>query len=136
MAKKKRRYLRRCKRAYHPPRTPYDVHHLLWTGRKWGCGYLASLRQYWYCKIAIPRDTLHHYIHENIASIPTPRPQSAKDALEQLKYLERYGAIHDEDSIEKRLELLIALFECIEPRTTEALRRELQIVHEFNENPP
>lgn len=136
VAKKKRRYDKRYKRVYHSPKTPYDVHHLLWTGRKWGYGYLASLRQYWYCKIEIKRDTLHRYIHENISMIPTPRPQSAKDALSQLQYLDKYGALHNDDTIEKRLELLIALFECVEPRTANGLKRELEIVHEFNDNPP
>lgn len=134
MAKKKLRY-RKSKHIYHPPKTPLDMHHIFFIGRKWGCGYLCQLRQYWYCKIYIPRDSLHRYIHENLANIPTPRPQSAKDALDQLKYLEKYGAIHDADCLEKRLELLIALFECSEQRTADALKQQLAIVHEFYEKP-
>lgn len=134
MAKKKRRY-RTVRHAYHPPKTPLDKHHLFFIGRKYGNGYLCSLRQYWYCVIYIPRDTLHRYIHENLAMIPVPRPESARAALEQLKYLEKYNAIHDEDPIEKRLELLIALFECTEQRTADALKKQLNIVHEFYEKP-
>lgn len=136
MAKKKRRFDKKSNHVYHQPKTPYDIHHIFWTGRKWNAGYLASLRQHWYCRVVIPRDTLHRYIHENLAMIPTPRPESAKDALEHLQRLERYGAIHDEDSFVRRLEVLIALFEYVEPRTTEGLRNELGLVYEFSENPP
>lgn len=131
VAKRKRRFVRKVRRVYHPPRTPYDVHHLLWIGRHWGSGHLASLRQYWYCKVSIPRDTLHRFIHENLATIPTPRPQTAKDVLAQLRYLERYDAIHECDPVDRRLEVLIALFDCVEPHTAEALRKQLEIVREF-----
>ena len=131
MAKKKRRYANSSKHVYSPPKTPFDVHHLLWIGRRWSCGHLASLRQYWYCKVSIPRDSLHRFIHENIASIPAPRPQSAKDALDQLRNLERYGAIHSLDPVDRRLEVLIALFDCVEPRTAEALSQQLEIVREY-----
>ena len=133
MAKKKRRYSKR--RNYVRPRSCTDVHHVLFIGRKWGFGDLASLRQYWYCKIAIPRDTLHRYIHENLANVPTPRLENAKGVLQQLRYLENNNAIHETDNIERRLEILIALFDCVEPRTTEGLRKQLEIVREFYNQP-
>ena len=135
MAKKKRRY-RKNRRVVQRPRVPNDVHHLLWIGKKWGFGDLAALRQFWYCKVSIPRETLHHYIHENIANIPTPKPENAKDALRQLQYLESYQAIHDTDGIERRLQVIIALFEGVEPRTVDALKRQLEVIHEFYQEPP
>ena len=135
VAKKKQRYTRKKNRAYHAPKTSLDKHHLCFIGRRWASGWLASFRQYWYCTIYIPRDTLHRYIHENIATIPAPRPESAKDALRQLQYLEKYNAIHDEDPIEKRLELIACLFDCTEQRTADAFRRQKEIVQEFYKCP-
>ena len=128
MAKKKRRYKRKTAPK---PRTSCDMHHLLWIGRKWEIGELALLRQHWYCKISIPRDTLHRYIHENVSTIPTPSRENAREVLRHLQYLEQYEAIHDSDDICKRLALLIALFDSIEPKTAEALKRQLATVHEF-----
>lgn len=131
MAKKRRRYGMRRKHEYHSPTTPLDKHHICFIGRRWNSGWLAAFRKYWYCIVKIPRDTLHHYIHENLATIPAPRPENAKAALEQLWMLEKYGAIHDDDDIETRLELIIALFECAEPKTTEALQKQLEIIREY-----
>lgn len=133
MSKKRRRYNK--KRTHAKPKTGLDVHHIFFIGRKWGFGDLASLRQYWYCKISIPRETLHRYIHENLANVPTPKPENAREALRQLRFLDKHGAIHESDDIERRLEIMIALFDCAEPRTTEGLRKQLEIVREFYEQP-
>lgn len=131
VAKKKRRYNNRTKHEYHPPKTPYDKHHLCFIGRKWSNGWLQVFRQYWYCVIYIPRDTLHREIHENLATIPAPKPENAREALEQLRILERYGAIHEGDDIETRLQILIMLFDYIEPRTVDGFRKQLEIVREY-----
>ena len=133
MSKKKRRYAtkRRKKRVINQ----CDIHHVLFIGRKWGYGELLSLRQFWYCKISIPRETLHRYIHENLANVPIPKLENAREALRQLRFLEKNGAIHETDDIERRLEILIALFDCVEPRTTEGLKKQLEIVREFYEQP-
>lgn len=130
MAKKKRRYARR-RHTYHPPTTPLDKHHLCFIARRWNNGWLLAFRRYWYCIVKIPRDTLHHYIHENLATIPAPKPENALAAMEQLVMLENYGAIHETDSIEKRLTILITLFDSIEPRTAEGFKKQLEIIHEF-----
>lgn len=116
-------------------RTPNDTHHLFWTSKKWGFGDLASLRRYWYCKISIPRKTLHWHIHENIAIIPTPSDDNAKQVLTVLRQLTIAGAIRDSDKIERRLEVLIALFDENEPKTTDALKRQLEVVREFYDKP-
>lgn len=126
-----KRYKRQKRHEYHPPHTSKDSHHLLWMRRRWSNGALVALRKYPYCIIDIPRNTLHREIHENIATIPTPSAINAQSALNQLRTLEKYGAISDQDDIVRRLEVLIALFDCAEPRTTDALKRQLAIAREF-----
>lgn len=72
--------------------------------------------------------SLHRKIHHEVLSIPVPRGVSCKTAFHQLQVLERYNAIHTYDNIEKRLTILMALFECVEPRTYEALKHQRAIV--------
>ena len=45
--------------------------------------------------------------------------------------LEHYGTLAHYDTMEKRLELLIALFDCVEQPTAEAFRKQLEIASEF-----
>lgn len=138
MSKKKRRLKKRIKQSYkRNPLNPTskDVHHLLWTRRSWKGGAIGELRMHWYCRIPIPRETLHREIHHYIGSIPVPRYQSARSALEQLGYLEKYGGISKEDPIDKRLRVLIALFECTENDTANALKVQLEIVNRFYGKP-
>lgn len=134
MAKKKHRYdrHRKAKKTI----SPYDHHHLLWTKAKWSSGYLGELRLYWYCIVLIHRETLHRYIHSQMCQIPVVRPSSAKYALQQLRLLDKAGALHEDDSIEKRLEILAALFDCAEQKTADALRKQIKIVCEFKKAPP
>jgi hypothetical protein len=49
--------------------------------------------------------------------------------------LESYGSLHKNDPIEKRLQLLIALFECADSQTTKALRRQLEVVYNIKKPP-
>lgn len=56
--------------------------------------------------------------------------------LEQLGYLEKYGAISESDPVERRLQLLASLFDCIEQPTADAFRKQLQVVREFKKTPP
>ena len=87
---------------------------------------------FWYNRVYIPRDTLHREIHAYIAWVPVPRAISLRSAMEQLRMLEKYGGIKDTDPIEKRLKVLIALFECSEDPTANALKEQLRIVERFN----
>lgn len=137
MSKKKRRLSRRIKQSRKNQNLSarQDIHHLLWTKRSWKGGYIGQLRMHWYCRAPIPKDTLHREIHHYIGSIPLPRGISAKGALEQLVYLEKYGGISPDDNIEKRLKVLIALFECVEDCTADALKIQLAIVRRFYEKP-
>ena len=111
-------------------------HHICFIGRNWSRGYAAALRNFHYCIIPIPRDTLHSLIHANINTVPVPRGKSAKDVLDHLMMLERYGAISDEDDIEKRLNLLASLFDCMEQPTADGFRKQLRIVRKFKNKPP
>lgn len=124
---------KRCKRKR--TKTPYDKHHILYIRKEWSKGGLNKLRLHPYCIVSIHRDTLHRYIHTHLAYIPTPHGRVVKDILFHLDYLERYGAISPDDSIEKRLTVLIALFECIEQPTADALKEQLRLVHEFKKAP-
>lgn len=129
---------RRRKRNNKPRRqnNAMDKHHLCYQRHKWGRGNLLKLREYWYCKIYLPKDTLHKMIHLNVPDIPAPKDLSAKSALEQLGYLEQFGAISEFDSIERRLELLASLFDCCDQPTADAFREQIRIVHEFRKTPP
>lgn len=113
-----------------------DKHHLCFPRRGWNKGYAHALRHHWYFVTEIPRETLHARIHESVTNVPVPSGQSAKDAYEQVVMLESYGALHKEDPIEKRLGLLIALFDCCEPKTADAFKRQLETVRKFNKKAP
>lgn len=106
-----------------------DRHHIFWCKKDYNKGWARRLRDHWYCVVKIPTDTIHHQIHHEMDCIPVPKVFSIKKAFEQLDMLEKYGAIHSDDDIEKRLKVLLALFDCIEPATADALRKQLDIVH-------
>lgn len=82
------------------------------------------------------RDGIHRYIHTHLAYIPTPRELSVESVIFQLKCLEKHEVIGLEDPIERRLAILIALFECVEQPTADALKEQLRLVHEFKKSPP
>lgn len=127
----KKRKLNRKKRRKIAARSQFDRHHLCFIRRRWSSGSVYALRQFHYCIMPLPRATLHRAIHENMAHIPVPSELAAKGALEQLRYLEKYGAISDNDPIEKRLNLLAALFDCIAQPTADGFRQQLDIVRKF-----
>ena len=131
MSKLKRRYLKRRKnKPYGVSDSAKDRHHLLYQKRHYR-GILSELRNYEYCVVLIPKDSLHRLIHEYLGDIPAPKPVNAREALWQLKVLYRYGGIHDDDSIEERLKVLISLFECVEQPTADALKKQLSIVQSY-----
>lgn len=111
-----------------------DIHHILYQKRHWRSGYLLMLRDYWYCKISIPKSSTHRIIHEFLGDVPVPKVANAKKVLEQLRLLSQNETIHETDNIEQRLMVLISLFEPLEQPTTVALKAQLQIMH--NKKPP
>lgn len=135
MSKKKKRYKRRKRLDSHRIRSLYDVHHLCFMRKNWNYGYAKAIRQFYYCKVKIQRDTLHRYIHENMSNIPTPG-SSARTIYEQLLMLDRMGVLHDDDSIEKRLMVLTSLFDGVEQPTADALKRQTSIIQKFKNKPP
>lgn len=137
MSKKKRRYLKLQRRVARRLSTASgkDTHHLLYQRRYWHGDTLIALRDYWYCRAEIPKNTLHRRLHNLVQTVPVPKATNAKSALEQLRTLERYEVIHEDDTIERKLEVLIALFDSVEQPTAEALRKQLDIVHKFYEKP-
>lgn len=137
MSKKKRRYLKMQKKMERKRSITCgkDTHHIFFQKRKYCGEALTSLRDYWYCKSEIPKATLHRRIHSLIPNVPVPKPMNAKSALNQLRNLERYEVIHEDDDIERKLEILIALFDTIEQPTADALRKQLDIVHKFKKAP-
>ena len=131
MSKLKRRHLKRKKSKSHcVSNSANDRHHLLYQKRHYN-GILSELRNYEYCVVSIPKNTLHRQIHEYLGDIPAPRPASAREVLWELRVLYRYGGISDDDDIEKRLLVLISLFECVEQPTADALKKQLSIVQKY-----
>ena len=113
-----------------------NKHHIFFTRHTWGQGIWKELRDYPYCSVAVPVEPLHGEIHRQIGYIPLPRKLSVEDVLLQLGTLSGYRCIASQDPIEKRLMLLAALFDYIEPETSEALKRQLDLVREFNKKAP
>lgn len=125
---------RRKKEAHR--RNGKDQHHLCYQKRYWRKTPGALLlREFHYCKVYIPRDTLHKLLHNHILEVPVPKDVNALAALTQLRLLEQAGAIGDHDNIEKRLQLLAALFDCTEQPTADAFRAQARIAHEFYTKP-
>ena len=113
-----------------------DKHHIFWYHKDYDRGWKKRLRDYWYCSIEIPRDTLHHIIHYEISHIPTPHSSNIKLVMEQLKSLEYHNAIHHSDTLDQRLNLLMSLFQYLEPATYEALLKQYLIVCNFYNKDP
>ena len=135
MSKKKRRFEKHRPTQPTRPMRSYDNHHLCFIKARWCRGPIKELRQFHYCIVPLPKSTLHKFIHQNMANVPVPREISARQALEQLRMLEKANAIHDYDPIEKRLALLASLFDCIEQPTADGFRKQLELVR-FYKIPP
>ena len=114
----------------------FNTHHLCWPRKRWDRGYARLLRYHWYFIVEIPADTLHREIHARIEGIPVPDGRAAKSAYEQVVLLDERGALHQGDTVENRLNLLAALFDCIEQPTADAFREQMFLVHRFNKKAP
>lgn len=114
----------------------WDAHHLCYQRRHWRHGGAKALRTFHYCIILLPKDTLHREIHHCVENVPEPKEANALEALKQLQMLSRFGAISDDDPVEKRLELLASLFDCCDQPTADGFRKQLEVVHRFYERPP
>lgn len=132
MAKKKKRYGKKpLKKQPVRSSSARDVHHIWFIAREYSGKYTSQLRNFWYCKMSIPRDTLHREIHRNVARVPLPKDSSAREAIAILKDLDKRGALKETHSILTRLQLLICIFEYVEPDTTLALKAQYEVVEKF-----
>lgn len=113
-----------------------NTHHLCWPRKNWNGGYAHAIRQHWYFCVEIPAQTLHRVIHEEMSGIPVPDGAVARGAYEQVVLLEKQGALHPEASVETRLSLLIALFDCAAQPTADGFKEQLRIVRRFKKAPP
>lgn len=109
-----------------------NYHHLLFQGRHWKTGYAKLLREHPYMGKYIPMATLHRLIHSKIHDIPTPNGKECRLAYELICQLEAKGKIDIiNDSIEKRLTLLIDLWKDACPATVEILKWQRDVVTKF-----
>ena len=109
-----------------------NYHHLLFQGRHWKTGYAKLLREHPYMGKYIPMATLHRLIHSKIHDIPTPNGKECRLAYERICQLEAKGKIDIiNDSIEKRLTLLIDLWKDACPATVEILKWQRDVVTKF-----
>lgn len=106
-----------------------DLHHLCWPRKKWKNGFASEIRNHWYFKISIPKNTLHCGIHAIMQGIPVPDGTIAKQAYLHVMVLEHNGFLSSSDPFETRLRLLIALFHGT--KTGSAFKKQLEIVQNF-----
>lgn len=112
-----------------------DTHHIFWPRHDWNRGWAKTLRTHWYMRVDIPMLTLHREIHHQILMVPVPKAVNIQGALQQLNLLEKHGAIHPYDTLEKRLYILLALFDCCEPATHAAIKHQYDVVRKYYKSP-
>lgn len=105
-----------------------DTHHLFFPKKNYRTASLKELREFPYCKVPLPKKTTHRTVHIILDEIPAPRGINAIGVLDQLKWLTERGAISMEDHPSKRLEILAALFDCVDQTTADALRQQADIL--------
>lgn len=111
--------------------TSRDWHHCLFQKRHWHTGWAKRLREHEYCGAMIPKNTLHRFIHEGVNDVPLADGKSCRIAVEAINNWLEAGYIHLDDPLEKKLSTLISIFNKLEPRTTDVLKKQLKIVREF-----
>lgn len=79
----------------------------------------------------IPKNTLHRFIHEGVNDVPLADGKSCRIAVEAINNWLEAGYIHLDDTLAQKLVILIIIFNAIEPRTAEALVKQLHIAGEF-----
>ena len=80
----------------------------------------------------IPQATLHREIHAKIHDVPTPNGAECRMAYNEIVRLEKIGAIDIvNDSVEKRLDLLISLWDGKCPATVAVLKWQRDVVAKF-----
>jgi len=129
LAKKKRRKKARKEKALLT--NTQDCHHLFYYRKDYKTKILRELREFYYCKLYVPKDTLHKTLHAMVKNVPVPKEVNAREVLRHLRLLESQGAISSQDGFEKRVDIIAALLDCVEQPTADALRVQAKIAHEF-----
>lgn len=133
VSKKKRRYGKKHHKRRAVDLHTTDWHHCLFMRRNWEKGWAKRLREHRYCGSQIPKNTLHRQIHEAVRNVPTPDDWYCAQIYEAIESWIEGGFIHIDDPIDKKLEMLIKCFQVKYPATAEALRKELEVVHQFQD---
>ena len=113
-----------------------DWHHCLFQKRHWKSGWAKVLREHSYCGAMIPKNTLHRFIHEGVNDVPLADGKSCRIAIEAINNWLEAGYISLDDPVERKLEVLIGIFNKISPKTANVLQKQLDIVRNYNERPP
>lgn len=108
-------------------------HHILWQQRHWNYGYAKIIRNHEYLVVPIPANTLHREIHEYVGDIPVPKVRHIKEALDEINRLLKLGAISLDDPLLNRIDLLIFMWDYVEPDTVTALKKQRKVVARFYE---
>ena len=113
-----------------------DWHHCLFQKRHWKTGWAKVLRENSYCGAMIPKDTLHRFIHAKVHDIPLADGKSCRIAVETINTWLQTGHISLDDPIDHKLEVLIGIFQNTAPNTAAVLRKQLEIVRNYQQRPP
>ena len=115
--------------------TAKDWHHCLFQKRHWKIGWAKVLREHPYCGTLLPTHTLHRYIHENITDIPVPDGKACRIAFDVINNWLEADYISVDSPLEQKLAVLSSIFNKMSPDTAYALRKQLEIVRNYNERP-
>ena len=118
------------------PATIYNAHHCLWKRNCWDTGWARRLRNHPYCRIEIPRDTLHQLIHATIPEIPVASGIACKTAYEALNSWLEAEFISMDDNLSTRCANLMRCFRASSPDTYKALQKQKQIADGYYHKTP
>ena len=112
-----------------------DWHHCLFQKRHWKSGWAKCLREHEYCGARIPKNTLHRFIHEGVHDVPVADGKSCRIAVEAINDWLEHGLIGIDDPIDQKLETLIKIFNVNEPKTAKVLKKQLEIIRNYQRPP-
>lgn len=107
-----------------------DKHHIFYTRVEYNTGKARLIRYHPYCIVEVPIP-MHRAIHACVGSVPVPKRSLIESAVKELDELIYHWKISPYDPIERRLEVLIGIFDKIDLSTAEALRVQLDVVSGF-----
>ena len=120
--------------AWRPCLPECNRHHIFFNKKEWLSSgvWAAKLRQCQWCIVVINFE-LHAYVTLNSPPVPIPPDDAIEQVLYKLGRLVKHGSLNKGTSLERRLEILVRLFEKPAPDTAKALQAQLDVVREYNE---